>query len=465
MHNSESDDLFIGDFFKRQKLTQQLSKYLDILKGGTVIAIDAPWGSGKTWFGTNWKKYLEKQHKVIFIDAFKHDYIEDPFVLIAAEITTLVKNSNSGAADALKNEAYAVTKVLMPHVTKMLINGIGKFILGVTNLKEVTEDAIKQLNNDISSDASDWVKQRFDEHEEEKKSFKKYNEALTEYCANQSKPVVIFIDELDRCKPTFAIKLIERIKHFFDVPGLVFILLMNRKQLENALEKYYGTSTYDAKEYLGKFINLYLTLPKYKLNVEDTENISDISKFVESSLAKFNLSEINEVKLKDFNTHLSIWVFIKSFSLRQIERACILFAITEAKGNIPFVTFLIMVKQTNPEAFKAIAQGLRENSTSGNTENHIDMVTRDIENSLKLFKGVNLDSLEESRTNKQYIMQYLYVLRDLLLLLKDSEREGQYLKRYQNYVLGINLNKNRDQIRNFFIKNINLVDLSIDVNN
>ncbi|MCP5250213.1 MAG: hypothetical protein H6939_00575 [Burkholderiales bacterium] len=287
----------------------------------------------------------------------------------------------------------------------------------------------------------------------------------TSYCATQNKPVVIFIDELDRCKPTFAIKLIERIKHFFDVPGLVFVLLMNRKQLESALEKYYGTSTLDSKEYLGKFINLYLTLPKYKLNIEDIENISDISKFIKSSLEKFNLSEIDEGKLKDFNEHLAIWVFIKSLSLREIERACTLFAITGAKGNIAFMAFLIMIKQTNPEAFRGITQGLKENSIYGETEKYIAKITKDVENSLDLFRDVKFDQIEVNRT-KEYIAQYLYVLRDLLFLLNNSGYECQYLKKYQNSVLGTNLTKhaNHGQIRSFFIRNLDLIDLSVDFN-
>ena len=73
------DNAFDGDKLGRKELGERLTGYIDRLREGSVLAIDAPWGEGKTWFGRNWAKHLkEKEHKVVFIDAFEQDYMEDP---------------------------------------------------------------------------------------------------------------------------------------------------------------------------------------------------------------------------------------------------------------------------------------------------------------------------------------------------------------------------------------------------
>jgi hypothetical protein len=67
-------------------------------------------------------------------------------------------------------------------------------------------------------------------------------------------PIIILIDELDRCRPTYAIKLLEEIKHLFDVPGLVFVLAMNVEQLGHSVCGAYG-SGFDGRAYLRRFID------------------------------------------------------------------------------------------------------------------------------------------------------------------------------------------------------------------
>ena len=72
------------------------------------------------------------------------------------------------------------------------------------------------------------------------------------------KPLVFIVDELDRCKPEFAIRLIERIKHFFDIPKVVFVLAINKSQLEESINSFYGFSS--EANYLEKFIDITVLL-------------------------------------------------------------------------------------------------------------------------------------------------------------------------------------------------------------
>ena len=86
---------FDGDLFNRKELADQLTGYIERLRDGTVIAIDAPWGEGKSWFGRNWAADLKNQGlRVIYLDAFQQDYVEDPFLLIASEINELIGSDN-----------------------------------------------------------------------------------------------------------------------------------------------------------------------------------------------------------------------------------------------------------------------------------------------------------------------------------------------------------------------------------
>lgn len=78
-----------GDLWERQRLGEQLTSYIDRLQCGAVLALDARWGGGKTWFVRHWKRYLEATeiiHNVIYLDAFTNDYLDDPFLVIAVEI-------------------------------------------------------------------------------------------------------------------------------------------------------------------------------------------------------------------------------------------------------------------------------------------------------------------------------------------------------------------------------------------
>jgi hypothetical protein len=84
---------------------------------------------------------------------------------------------------------------------------------------------------------------------------------MTAVC-DKGKPLVYMVDELDRCNPTFAVKVLERIKHLFDVPNVVFVLSIDKRQLACSVKGFYGSNEIDADEYLRRFIDVDYYLPK-----------------------------------------------------------------------------------------------------------------------------------------------------------------------------------------------------------
>jgi len=335
---------FDGDLLERGHIADKLTGFVNRLQAGAVLSIDAPWGEGKTWFGNHWSaKLREGGHKVVFVNAFEQDYIEDPFMLIAAELATLL-DDKKGAAEKLRVTAAAVMKALLPIGTKALINAAGRLALGTADLSGGFEKALEAAQDRAGETAEKWVEKRLEDHAHEKNSVDDYKDALIEFAEKEDKPVVVFIDELDRCNPAFAVRLIERIKHFFEIENLVFVLLMNREQLENAIKGIYGADT-DAAAYLGKFVHLFFRLPSNATN-----------RFVPNALLRFGFGPSSpDADLVDsFSHHLEIWVKRANLSLRDVERACALFALATDRESGGLLAYLITLRLKKPKLYAGL---------------------------------------------------------------------------------------------------------------
>lgn len=348
---------FDGDLLERAALAQRLTTYLQRLQVGAVVAIDAPWGEGKTWFGRHWAASLEQNgHRLAFIDAFGQDYAEDAFMVLSAAVLRLCA-SDATTTEKVKRGAGEVMRALLPVATKAAIHlaatavGAGAVVSAINNAVESNIDAdefasvAKQAGDKAGDVTSAWVKRRLGQWEAEQKSVAGFRQILAEFAEqtflDTGKPVVIVVDELDRCRPAFAVALLERIKHFFDVPHLVFVLLMNRDQLEKAIRGVYGAET-DAAAYLGKFLHLSLQLPKARTRDVTTDHPT--RRFVEAVMAELGLPR------GDFGPHFAACAILLNLSLREIERGCTLFALTDGQQEM-LRAYLIALKLKRPELY------------------------------------------------------------------------------------------------------------------
>ena len=78
-------------------------------------------------------------------------------------------------------------------------------------------------------------------------------------------PIFILIDELDRCRPDYAISLLEIVKHIFDIKNFVFIIATDTDQLQHSIKNVYGND-FSANDYLGRFFHRRFTLKSPELN-------------------------------------------------------------------------------------------------------------------------------------------------------------------------------------------------------
>ncbi|MDC5491735.1 KAP family NTPase [Acinetobacter baumannii] len=279
--NDDIQEPFENDLWNRTNLADQLENYISRIKVGATVAIDAEWGAGKSWFVKHWKaRLVQKEFKVIYLNAFTQDYIEDPFLTIAMEIANVIE-ADQKAIEKIKSTIGDAYRAILPNLPLLIFQlamtfmGAGKMAKQVAetfeNLKDDTgafgEAAAELLNEKLKEHLSAQV----DNYENEKKSLEYFKSQLAEITKDLEKPLVFIVDELDRCKPEFAIRLIERIKHFFDIPKVVFVLAVNKKQLEESINSFYGFTS--SSKYLEKFIDITVLLKNSDNKELNYENI------------------------------------------------------------------------------------------------------------------------------------------------------------------------------------------------
>lgn len=250
-----------------------------------VIVINGDWGSGKTFFtkeieavlksaNNNDAKRVEayiqertgKFHYVsyndtdgiektdyptklmfpFYYDAWLHDYDGDPLLSLILSMTdylTVQPDNSKKIFSQIKQATIPIVKLL----TKGVVD-LGEFMMP-------GEDCILL--------ESMKAPQRAATLEQEIKAY------IYAILKSINRPqIVVLIDELDRCRPDFAVDLLERIKHYFNCPGISFVISANLTQLEHAIKARYGLN-FDARRYLKRFFDLELKLPQMR-----TENFN-----------------------------------------------------------------------------------------------------------------------------------------------------------------------------------------------
>lgn len=268
-HNVEVNnaDPFANDWLERKGFADQLTNIVENNKQGeVVIGLSGQWGEGKTTFVEMWQKHMENKNIAsIYFDAFEYDYLEDVFLSLAIEIYNYAKVNGLTAQEDYLNKSKNTYHLLQAMIAKTSpINIDSSFQEKLVDNDRQLFDIAKIIEDNLNFSLDNAFEQAL-RHKEVFRDFKKSLSQLATQASNQDMPLVVIIDELDRCKPSFAVEVLEKIKHLFLVEGVIFVLSMHHEQLEESIKKVYGQNI-DAHTYLQKFIDYPTRLPKADLS-------------------------------------------------------------------------------------------------------------------------------------------------------------------------------------------------------
>lgn len=298
------------DEFQRKSIAEKAIKLLKSDIDISPMVIDGSWGTGKTEFCHKLINLMKEgsTHNIIYIDAFKADHVDEPLMTVLAEIIKILP-------DGPRRKAF-INRVL-PAV-RYTLKTVAK--AGVSHLlRQDFADIANDFDEVIQKAADDSIDKTAElilkDHVEAEKSLKTLQTALTAIASQD--PIIIFIDELDRCRPNFAVDMLEIIKHTFDVEGVSFVLVTNTQQLRASINHCYGQAV-DAQRYLDKFI-------KFRFELSSLSSRGYQSPVLAAKQHFFNLASEKKCLPADylndnyFEAAIEDLVRSRSLSLREIE--------------------------------------------------------------------------------------------------------------------------------------------------
>ena len=293
-----------NNFINRNRYISSFLKLINGLEENKIIALDGEWGSGKTWFVKS-VEYLmnsESNNELNIVDKEIMNKVKDKYMTFhynawenddakSAMLSLIYKLINDSCLQKNESEVGAIPR---------LLNTVIKFV--TNGAIDIKEDIFgEQWNN---KQITDCIKTS----EEIKETFKKIIDNLLIENKNR---LLIIIDEIDRCKPTFAIDLLENIKHFYDDNRIIFLVTTNNKALASSVCKIYGEK-YDGALYLDRIFDINLELPSnyiqdYINAIDDGNSNSNYHFKVCRELAKEN-----KMTMREYNRYLNSMESIKN---------------------------------------------------------------------------------------------------------------------------------------------------------
>ena len=243
------------DKFQRKpfadRLTTVISNFYPFYNEAFVLSLNAKFGAGKTTFLKMWQNQLkEDDFTVIYINAWETDFDDEPLIPI---ISALLDGITAGRG--LK-ELKAVLRGTLGTVV-LAGNDFLEHISGI-NVNKILEEVETDLND---ADIQELGNKLYKEYSFKKKAYNSLRSELSAFIENiQKKPLVVFVDELDRVRPDYSVKFLEAIKHIFSIQGVCFILAVDRDQIEASIRQLYGEI--DFENYYRRFVTREAQLPE-----------------------------------------------------------------------------------------------------------------------------------------------------------------------------------------------------------
>ena len=233
---------FEHDALERKESVEILARLIRSVEGSAVFGIDADWGNGKTTFLRMLRRFLENAGvPVVSFNAWETDYVSDPFTAIATELT----DSLDERADEADTETRSTIKKGLERAKLVMKTRWPGMLRSLATEVPVAGKVLEEVVDGFADSHADL---RVSGYRDARKSVTEFKRGLEEVAdsvsADTEHPLlVIMVDELDRCRPSFAVELLEVTKHLFTVDGVVFVIAVNRAELAHSVQALYGTGS------------------------------------------------------------------------------------------------------------------------------------------------------------------------------------------------------------------------------
>lgn len=348
------------DEFTRKPIAEKIIKLLDSAIDVSPLIIDGKWGTGKTEFCFKLKNLIEddsnNNYKVGYVNAFQADHANEPLLTLISEIVSFYPKKSYQRKKLIKNAVPYLRLVGGIGLKAGLGFAFGRYAADIPEAfskgMETIEEGSKELI-DLS------LESLIEDQAEADRSLNTLKDALNNIAADN--PVILLIDELDRCRPDFAVMMLETIKHVFDVENVQIILITNAEQLKATIKHSYGSET-DSHSYLYKFFKYQVSLPTTSKDADNQIAQNNVTYFRTTTQASTVISQ--EFKDNKFIYEIPNFLDLSKLSLRNIEQVvrCIETLVVfedQEKSQSPIVeqvliVFLSFVYRLSDETLKAI---------------------------------------------------------------------------------------------------------------
>lgn len=282
------------DILDRQGFVDQIFALLETLSsvnGTCTIALNGAWGAGKSFVLSMLQHQLRvwkdgEKYLVFHYNCWQYDYYEEPLIAIVAamldDIDQQIHIFDQSSRDKLSAGLKTVLPALREIATTLVKNKIGIDLSSFSDLcKEMEEEQEK---------ASETFKEEhgYDNYYAFKQTLESVKKQLRTLVEDRN--LIVIVDELDRCLPDYAIKILERLHHLFsDIERTVLILAIDRTQLDNTVKQIFGSAV-ETETYLKKFINLELKLDTGNVNANFRKKYRNYLSMFDEKLLEHHIS-------------------------------------------------------------------------------------------------------------------------------------------------------------------------------
>ena len=223
------DDPFASDRLNRKESVESLCSVIGNAEGPLVVSVEGAYGTGKSSFLRMCAARLgQLETQSVEFNAWQQGHTGRPLIDLVAALAAKLEDQNSW--ETVKDTAKQV---------------------GWRTATYLSRGLIAPNESDAASVFNDWAV-----IETNVSGFKESLHAQVQECGGK---LVIFVDELDRCEPIYALDLLNKARHLFDVPGVVIVFGVNRTELGHAVETQYGPDC-KVDGYLRRFVDLSMQL-------------------------------------------------------------------------------------------------------------------------------------------------------------------------------------------------------------